>query len=87
MCPALFCAGVFYGGMLEPMKVSIVALDPGRNIGVAFVAEDGTLGFHDVLELAQLEKLEFPSTATVLVGDGTGNDTVKNLLTAKSYKV
>ena len=72
--------------MLEFMTASIVALDPGRNIGVAFVARDGTLGFHDVLELAQLETLEFPPTATVLVGDGTGSDIVKTLLTRRGIK-
>ena len=60
----------------------IVALDPGRNIGVAFVSRDGLLGFHDVMNLAQLQKLEFPK-ATVLVGDGTGSDAVKNLLTKR----
>ena len=64
----------------------IVALDPGRNIGVAFVSKDGVLGFHKVLDLAQLETLEFPPTATVLVGDGTGSDTVKNLLTKKGIE-
>ena len=64
----------------------IVALDPGRNIGVAFVSADGALGFHDVLDLVQLKALEFPPTATVLVGDGTGSDTVKNLLTGRGIK-
>ena len=64
----------------------IVALDPGRNIGVAFVSKDGVLGFHKVLDLAQLETLEFPKAATVLVGDGTGSDTVKNLLTGREIK-
>ena len=68
------------------MKASIVALDPGRNIGVAFVAEDGTLGFHTVMDLERLKKLEFPKAATVLVGDGTGSDTVKKLLTARGIQ-
>lgn len=63
----------------------IVALDPGRNIGVAFVSKDGALGFHAVLALAQLAGLEFPP-ATVLVGDGTGSDTVKNLLTKRGVR-
>lgn len=77
----------FYGSMLEFMtEAFIVALDPGRNIGVAFVSKDGTLGFHDVLELAQLEGLEFPSNTTVLVGDGTGSDTVKRLLTKREIR-
>ena len=72
--------------MLEFMTASIVALDPGRNIGVAFVAEDGTLRFHTVMDLARLAELEFPLTATVLVGDGTGSDTVKRLLTQRGIR-
>lgn len=58
----------------------IVALDPGRNIGVAFVTEAGELGFHEVMTLAELGGLEFPVEATVLVGDGTGSRTVRELL-------
>ena len=78
----------FYGdGMLGAVpETFIVALDPGRNIGVAFVAKDGTLGFHTVLNLMQLEGLEFPKAATVLIGDGTGSDTVKKLLTRRGIK-
>ena len=64
----------------------IVALDPGRNIGVAFVVRDGTLGFHTVMDLARLAELEFPPTATVLIGDGTGSDTVKELLTKRKIQ-
>lgn len=73
--------------MLElVIETFIVALDPGRNIGVAFVSEDGTLGFHAVLDLTQLERLEFPPTAIVLVGNGTGSDTVKKLLIKRGIK-
>ncbi len=58
----------------------IVALDPGRNIGVAFVTAAGELGFHKVLTLAQLEGLELPGGAKVLVGDGTDSQAVQQLL-------
>lgn len=58
----------------------IVALDPGKNIGVAFVSGDGSLGFHAVVTAAQLKTLSFPTGATVLVGDGTGSDAVQQLL-------
>lgn len=61
----------------------IVALDPGRNIGVAFVSGEGRLGFHKVLTVAQLETLAFPAGATVLVGDGTGSAVVQELLTKR----
>ena len=58
----------------------IVALDPGRNIGVAFVTAAGALGFHKVLTLPELERLEFPKGAKVLVGDGTGTQVLRQLL-------
>ncbi len=67
-------------------EVAVVALDPGRNIGVAFVSKDGMLEFHDILELVQVETLEFPSQTTVLVGDGTGSETVQKLLTKRSIE-
>lgn len=67
----------------------IVALDPGKNIGVAFVAGDDTLGFHAVVTAAQLESLSFPTGATVLVGNGTGSAAVQQLLRARgiTYEV
>jgi len=58
----------------------VVALDPGRNIGVAFVTGDGKLGFHAVVTVARLEALLFPAGATVLVGGGTGSEGVQKLL-------
>ncbi len=58
----------------------IVAFDPGKNIGVAFVSGDGSLGFHAVMTIADLETLPFPTPATVLVGDGTGSNAVQQLL-------
>ena len=64
----------------------IVALDPGRNIGVAFVSSDGVLGFHEVMDLVKLAKLEFPPHIPVLVGDGTGSDAVKKLLTRRGIE-
>ncbi len=58
----------------------IVALDPGRNIGVAFVSTTGQLGFHKVLTLTDLEGLVLPKGVKVLVGDGTGSGVVQKLL-------
>lgn len=64
----------------------IVALDPGHNIGVAFVSRNGALGFHDVLDSAKLSTLEFPPHATVLVGDGTGSNVVQKLLSRRGVQ-
>ncbi|MCC6312053.1 MAG: pre-16S rRNA-processing nuclease YqgF [Trueperaceae bacterium] len=54
----------------------LVAFDPGRNLGVAFVSETGELLRHEVVSLGDLERLELPHAVTVLVGDGTGSAAV-----------
>lgn len=64
-------------------QVSLVALDPGKNVGVAFVARSGALISHQVLTLGQLEALEFPQDATFLVGNGTGTGDVQTVLKAR----
>jgi len=58
----------------------IVAIDPGRNVGVAFVADDGRLLARRILEPAALANLEVPEGARLLVGDGTGSEAVVALL-------
>ena len=68
--------------MLEPMPAApiTVALDPGKNLGVAFVHADGSLEFHAVVTLEQLQTLDLPDGAKVLVGDGTGSGAVQKVL-------
>ncbi len=51
----------------------LVALDPGKNLGVAFVTADGRLERGLVIEPHALADLDLPAGATVLVGDGTGS--------------
>lgn len=51
----------------------IVAFDPGRNIGVAFVTESGRLERRTIVDSAALRTLDLPHGATILVGDGTGS--------------
>jgi len=51
----------------------IVAFDPGRNLGVAFVTGAGELMSGQVLSPEELDSLALPDGATVLVGDGTGS--------------
>ena len=72
--------------MLEPMPTppTLVALDPGKNLGVAFVHADGKLGFHTVMTLEHLQTLDLPEQATVLVGDGTGSGAVQKVLQARN---
>lgn len=47
---------------------------------MAFVSSGGKLAFHDVTTFSELEVLELPAGATVLVGDGTGSRAVQELL-------
>lgn len=65
----------------------IVAFDPGKNLGVAFVAQDGKLERGLVLEPGELATLELPADATLLVGDGTGSAAVVAALSARGLSV
>jgi hypothetical protein len=61
----------------------IVAFDPGRNIGVAYVTAEGRLERHLIVDATALSSLDLPPDATVLVGDGTGSRVVVSALTAR----
>lgn len=58
----------------------IVAFDPGRNLGVAFVTDDGKLLRRQIVALGDLAALDLPEGATVVVGDGTGSGAVVDAL-------
>lgn len=62
----------------------LVAFDPGRNIGMAFVSDKGKLLKAEVISLTDLQSLELPP-ATVLIGDGTGSKDVQNVLSQRGY--
>jgi hypothetical protein len=57
----------------------IIALDPGKNLGVAWVTKQGELLRHEILTLDDLQTLEL-ANAVIVVGDGTGTDSVQKLL-------
>jgi hypothetical protein len=57
----------------------LIALDPGKNLGVAWVSEGGELLRHEIISLSALETLEL-AKATILVGDGTGTQAVQDVL-------
>lgn len=64
----------------------IVAIDPGRHIGVAFVSLQGELGWHAITNLMGLRTLELPENATVIVGNGTGAQQVTAVLQTRGIK-
>ena len=59
----------------------IVAFDPGRNIGVAYVTLEGKLLEHMIVDLGAIKKLELPLEAQLIIGDGTGSRAVQDVLT------
>ena len=62
----------------------IVGLDPGKNVGVAFVNAEGELGYRNIVTLEALETLHLPRGATLVVGNGTGAEGVKGVLRKRS---
>lgn len=62
----------------------LIAFDPGRNIGVAFVSAEGKLLDAKVIDMTQLETLELPP-ASLLIGDGTGSKIVQAVLQKRGY--
>ncbi len=49
-----------------------MAFDPGRNVGVAFVSDDGTLLDRGIVTPDAVAGVRIPEGAQVVVGDGTG---------------
>ncbi len=58
----------------------VIGIDPGRNVGVAFVHQDGRLERALVLTLDQLAALTIPLDATLVVGGGTGSKLAQAVL-------
>jgi hypothetical protein len=61
----------------------IIALDPGQNLGIAFVEEGKDLGrllWCEVISLEGLKTLDVPPHSTFVVGNGTGHEKVLQVL-------
>lgn len=72
------------GGRLA--AASVVAFDPGRNIGVAWIAPDQAALRLAIVSEGDLAGLPLPSDATVLVGDGTGHRQVAAALRRRGFE-
>lgn len=57
----------------------VIALDPGKNIGLAVVDEKGRLLEHKILTLTQLKTYAFLNSV-ILLGDGTGAELIGAVL-------
>ena len=58
----------------------VVGLDPGQNIGVAFVNHKEKLVYRNIIALTELRQLELPPGITIVVGNGTGSAEVQAVL-------
>ena len=61
-------------------ETAVLGVDPGRRIGLAWVASDGRLLRVEVVDAAALAHLEAPEGAAIALGDGTGSHAVRALL-------
>ena len=64
----------------------IAAFDPGRNIGLAFLSEEGELLESQIVGLVDLARLEL-SGMTLVLGNGTGSSEVKSELGHLGHQV
>lgn len=62
----------------------IVAIDPGKNIGIAFVSEKGELLNSKIVSAKQLSNYHIPENAIVVVGNGTTSSNIIKIV--KQYK-
>jgi hypothetical protein len=64
---------------------AVVAFDPGRHVGVAWLDAEGRLLRGDVLDLPTVARLELPPDVQVVVGNGTGSRAVQAALVAAGH--
>lgn len=64
----------------------VLAFDPGRNLGAAWVGFDGRVVRQAILASADLDRLVLPPRAVVLVGDGTGSGAVVERLERRGVR-
>jgi hypothetical protein len=67
-------------------SAAVVAFDPGRRIGVAWVDAHGRRLHGTIIEVAELDAVAVPATARVVVGDGTGCRALAAELSARGWQ-
>jgi len=58
----------------------LLAIDPGKNIGMAIVDQNERLLEHFILSLEELNSYEFQDDLSIVVGDGTGSEATEAIL-------
>ncbi len=64
---------------------AVVAFDPGRRVGIAWVSPGGSLLRHAVIGSAELPRVPVPADARVVIGDGTGSRALAAALRALGF--
>jgi len=58
----------------------IVAIDPGKNIGIAFVSDDGELLKSEIINFEDLKTYPFPDDIKLVIGNGTGSKKIVDIV-------
>ncbi len=58
----------------------VVAIDPGKNVGIAFVSLEGELIRSEIITALELRNYKFPENATIVVGNGTTSKKILNII-------
>lgn len=66
---------------------AVLGVDPGRRVGLAWVAADGRLLRVAVVDASELERLEVADGVPIALGDGTGSASVRARLAAAGRDV
>ena len=64
----------------------VVAFDPGRRIGVAWVDAEGRRLHGTIIDVGALDAVAVPAAARVVVGDGTGCRALAAELAARGWR-
>ncbi len=65
---------------LSDNETYLVALDPGKNLGIAVVAADATLIKHLIIHPNELLSYPLPADSCIIVGNGTGSPGIQQIL-------
>ncbi len=68
------------------LPAQVVAFDPGRNVGVAWVDADGVARRLAILTETDVRDLVLPFGARILIGDGTGSHELAAVLRGRGIE-
>ncbi len=66
--------------------LTIVGIDPGKNVGVALVSTQGKLIRGSIINLAECADFIFPEDAILALGNGTGSKSIQTILQKRNLE-